>query len=246
MNAVGQLGQLQFCELWEPAKAYDFAASGYDSWRWQKVWREVERDLVQTAVRTQGFAPRVLDIGCGTGTLLRNIHKALAGAELVGVDISRGMLQRASEKLAGEPVELIHDDFLNANFQDKSFDVVFMCRVASHIADLKSCFQKIASLIREGGIFAFSDVYSRYPYHCTRLPFSGGKIPVATCKHRLPEIVRAAYECSLIVTSVKACSVDGLPSDLQSDPKLPRTLVDQLESGSTVPFGCLMTFSMSI
>ncbi len=246
MSVISRFGSPQQAALWEPADAYDRAAASYDSWHWQKVWRAAEHDFVETTLRTHHRPLSVLDVGCGTGTLLGQVRNFVPlEAKLVGIDISAGMLARALEKFSETQIEFIHGDFLKSTFLQRSFDVIFMCRVASHIADLSSCFWKISSLLRTGGIFAFSDVYSGYPYECTKLPFPEGKISVVTHKHQLPTIVRVAYENSLIVTSVKTCSVSGLPRELRLDPELPRTLIEQLATGLDVPFGCQMKFSLS-
>jgi len=245
MSALQRVERIQRVRLWEPEEAYDFAAPEYDSWYWQKVWRAVERDFVDITLRAHHGPLHVLDVGCGTGTLLGRIHNStLAKAELVGIDVSQGMLKRACDKFPGTPIQFIHGDFLDSHFRDRWFDVVFMCRVASHIADLRTCFRKIASLIKKKGTFAFSDVSDGHPYECTKLPLAGAKIPVVTYKHSLPEIVKIASECSLVITSFQTCSVDNLSCQIKSDPELPRTLTEQLESGLVVPFGCLMTFSL--
>src|SRR5262249_4050043 len=39
---------------------------------------------------------RIVDLGCGTGTLTRELHLALAARETVGIDSSPGMLARAA------------------------------------------------------------------------------------------------------------------------------------------------------
>jgi hypothetical protein len=110
---------------------------------------------------------------------------------------------------------------------------------------LRLCLLKVAALIKKDGTFAFSDVYSEYPYECTRLPLPEGKIPVVTHKHKLPAILKIAAECSLALKSVRTCSVGELPNHLKQDPDLPQSLVNQLKSGLDVPFGCQMQFALA-
>lgn len=245
MTAISRIG-VRSSELWQPEEAYDRAARSYDSWYWQKIWHTAERDLVASALAGHKEPMRILDIGCGTGTLLGKISDVPSSAsELVGIDISRGMLERAREKFGHTSIKFIQGDFLESQFPNRAFDVLFMFRVASHIEDLRLCFLKVASLIKQGGTFAFSDVDSGYPYECTRLPIPEGKIPVVTHKHTAPTIIRVASECSLNLKSVRTCSVRELPSSLMKDPELPQSLMNQLESGLDVPFGCQMEFSLA-
>lgn len=68
---------------------------------------------------------RVLDVGCGTGTLLKLLSaQAGPGGRLTGVDLSEGMLEVARAKLAGQPAEFILANAEDLSFPDASFDRV--------------------------------------------------------------------------------------------------------------------------
>lgn len=78
----------------------DYAAAGYD----HDIPFYVE--LAEEAVGETG-AP-VLELGCGTGRVLLPTARAIArqGVEIVGVDVSAGMLARLEEHLEAEPAEI--------------------------------------------------------------------------------------------------------------------------------------------
>ncbi len=84
------------------------------------VWRDVLRDILKD-VRS------VLDVGCGTGFL--PLIMADMGKEVVGLDISRGMLDVAMDKARkkGLRVNFKLGDAENLPFKDGSFDAV-ICR----------------------------------------------------------------------------------------------------------------------
>lgn len=63
---------------------------------------------------------RILDVGCGTGHLTKLI--AEAGAEVVGMDSSREMIEAA--RAACPDIEFILADAADFSFR-KSFDAVF-------------------------------------------------------------------------------------------------------------------------
>ena len=81
------------------------------------------RQLAVDAVRSYD-APRVLDVGCGSGRIGEFVLEAGA-SHYVGVDFSEPMIELARQRLArfDGRVQLITDDFLTAPLVDE-FDVV--------------------------------------------------------------------------------------------------------------------------
>lgn len=84
------------------------------------VWREVLRKLFDDKMK-------ILDVGCGTGFV--SLILAELGHDVVGLDISRGMLNVAIEKAKerGLNVHFKLGDAENLPFKDNSFDAV-ICR----------------------------------------------------------------------------------------------------------------------
>ncbi len=72
----------------------------------------------------------VLDIGCGTGALLRMIQDKRKDARLFGVDLSEQMIQMAKAKL-GERADLKVSDSEKLPFSNEAFDLV-MCTFSFH------------------------------------------------------------------------------------------------------------------
>src|SRR5262245_66401549 len=65
---------------------------------------------------------RVVDLGCGTGELTRELHRLLEASETEGIDNSPAMLERAS-RFAGDDVHFEEGDI--AAWEPAPFDVVF-------------------------------------------------------------------------------------------------------------------------
>src|SRR4029450_2166063 len=65
---------------------------------------------------------RVVDLGCGTGELTRELHRLLEASETVGIDNSPAMLERASQ-FTGDGLHLEEGDI--ATWEPAPFDVVF-------------------------------------------------------------------------------------------------------------------------
>lgn len=98
---------------------------------------------------------RVLDLGCGYGWHCRFAAEAGA-AEVVGIDLSAKMIERAEElnALAGVRYEVgaIEDLALEPG----SFDVVLSSLALHYVRDLGPVFAKVAELLVPGGIFCYS------------------------------------------------------------------------------------------
>jgi ubiquinone/menaquinone biosynthesis C-methylase UbiE len=76
--------------------------------------------------------PRLLDIACGTGRFLRQLHRALPRARLYGLDLSGPYLERARALLARTEASLIADNAEAMPLADAQFDAVtsvFLFRV---------------------------------------------------------------------------------------------------------------------
>lgn len=104
---------------------------------------------------------RVIDLGCGTGTIARRIKDVYPQAQVTCVDIAKKMLQMAQIKLGdGRDVR-----YQLANFEDYEFDTVYDVAVSSlalhHLVgeDEKIRFYKeIYAGLNPGGAFYNADV----------------------------------------------------------------------------------------
>ena len=104
----------------------------------------------------------VLEIGVGTGRLADRV--APRCAHLTGIDLSPKTVERARENLQRHGnVELICDDFCTHVFQ-KTYDVVYSSLTMMHFRDKAQVLEKVASLLKTGGIFCLSIDKNQSPY----------------------------------------------------------------------------------
>lgn len=97
--------------------------------------------------------PRVLDLGCGTGL----VGAALGpGAELIGVDLSAGMLREAAKR--GVYSALLQKDVMEAlrDCPAGSLSAVISADVFIYIGALEEIFGSVAAALAGRGVFAFS------------------------------------------------------------------------------------------
>jgi len=105
---------------------------------------------------------RVLEIGCGTGTLA--ILAAKKGAEVTGFDVSPGMLSVAREKIANEFLEdkiELHEMGVSGmdTFPDECFDLVASTLVFSELSHDEQVYalRHARRVLKTGGRIAVAD-----------------------------------------------------------------------------------------
>jgi len=86
----------------------------------------------------------VLDVGVGTGKFAKPLQEL--GLEIVGIDISKKMLQKAVDK---EVKSLMLADALNLPFRDLSFDCSMSVRVLHLVKDWRSALKEIERVTKK-------------------------------------------------------------------------------------------------
>lgn len=85
---------------------------------------ETRTFLVASARLENRSRPSVLDVCCGTGSVVLAFARHLDDCLAVGYDFSIGMLTKAGEKTASDNAVFIKGNAANLSFADDSFDVV--------------------------------------------------------------------------------------------------------------------------
>jgi len=126
---------------------------------WADLQAPLDRQLARLGHRTIAvLAPkpgeRVLDIGCGAGETTLDL--AATGAEVVGVDISRPLLDVARRRGAGvTDVSFLEADAQTHPFAAGSFDAIFSRFGVMFFADPPAAFANLRRALKPGGRLAF-------------------------------------------------------------------------------------------
>ena len=105
-------------------------------------WRE------RTAQRVVRPGDRVIDAACGTGELA--LADLLAGAgQVVGVDFSKPMLERARQKSGA--IEWVHGDLSRLPFPDAGFQAATVGFGLRNVADLDGALRELRRVLEPGG-----------------------------------------------------------------------------------------------
>lgn len=103
----------------------------------------------------------VLDLGCGTGGITTFLAETYRPASILGVDIDRGLIERATRRAAaaglGQSVTFRTVAPGPLPFAAGAFDLVFSKDAMVHIEDKEALFADIFRVLRPGGGVAASD-----------------------------------------------------------------------------------------
>jgi ubiquinone/menaquinone biosynthesis C-methylase UbiE len=106
---------------------YDIFSNFYDAFI-RMHSRQAEDDtrgfLVDAAQLGNRQVPRILDICCGTGSVILTFEERYPESVAIGYDFSPGMLRKAREKNITGRVVFVEGDAAELPFADNSFDVV--------------------------------------------------------------------------------------------------------------------------
>jgi arsenite methyltransferase len=108
-----------------------------------------------------------LDLGSGRGTdVLRLAELVGAGGYVYGIDISEGMIKKSvdtARRLRVANVDFLHNTLEKINLADNIADLVISNCTINHSADKQAVWNEVFRILKKGGRFTVSDIYSIDP-----------------------------------------------------------------------------------
>jgi demethylmenaquinone methyltransferase/2-methoxy-6-polyprenyl-1,4-benzoquinol methylase len=166
---------------------FDRIAGRYDllnriiSFKLDNWWR---KQAIDSAM--QGHAPRIIDLGTGTGDMIFSAANSTKAPRLVGLDFSLNMLQLAQSKrreAESSSVNFIQGSAMASPFKNATFDGAMSAFVLRNVSDLELFFSEAHRVLKPGGRLVtldmfppqknwFAPLYSCYFYRL--VPWIGG------------------------------------------------------------------------
>jgi ubiquinone/menaquinone biosynthesis C-methylase UbiE len=143
--------------------AYDDRATHYDQgWR-GRLHHTIGDRTAALAMATEAAPQRVLDVGCGTGYLLR----ALAGHypeahKLAGIDAAPNMIDTARRLTDDDRLTFARSVAEHLPYPDASIDLVVSSTSFDHWSDQLAGLAECARVLRPGGHLVLVDQFSRW------------------------------------------------------------------------------------
>ena len=100
---------------------------------------------------------RLLDFGCGPGTISVGLAKAVAPGEMHGVDMEESQIEFARSMAAarGQDNAIFHvGDVTDLEFEDGFFDVAHCRSVLMHVPDTAAVLSEVKRVLKPGGLLA--------------------------------------------------------------------------------------------
>lgn len=134
---------------------FDKRASKYDGFE-GRISRRFYRLLLNQVTLFSGAA--ILDVGCGTGTMLRKMAD-VCPINGYGIDMEENMIAEARKKCPGMKLQI--SKCQQTPFGEGSFDVLTACMAYHHFDDKDGFAREAARILKPGGYLYIAD--PRFP-----------------------------------------------------------------------------------
>lgn len=137
-------------------KAFNKAGSSYDSH--SNLQMHVGNQLIQLmlAVFHKQTLPRVIDLGCGTGSITQQLLENIPVSELHAIDIAEELLQIARTRLQGPNIHVYSRAFDQAIVSDTLFDIAFSNMALHWSEHFEATLHSLHTQLNKHGVIAFS------------------------------------------------------------------------------------------
>jgi ubiquinone/menaquinone biosynthesis C-methylase UbiE len=129
-----------------------------------RPWDDLYLERLGTELSPAGKTGIMLDVGIGTGLIVREMARMpeYAGYRFVGLDYYPDMVQTCLEKInndgLGDRIEVVQGDAAKMDFPDRYFDVVMSRATLHHLADPSDALREKYRVLKPGGICLIHDI----------------------------------------------------------------------------------------
>ena len=170
-------------------QAFDERAVSYESGRHGQLHKEISDRVVELALSCRPAPRRVLDVGCGTGYVLRRLAARLPGAsEFLGVDPAPSMIEVARAASADERLNFVRGTAERLPADESAYDLVLSTTSFDHWMDQAAGIRECARALAPGGILVLTDQFS----NLLRPTMLGSRRGKARTRSRATRLVIAA------------------------------------------------------
>jgi ubiquinone/menaquinone biosynthesis C-methylase UbiE len=126
-------------------------------WMQRIIFGPIQRTVLELAAEQVGGPGAILDVGCGTGKLLRTAQARFPRAKLVGVDAAAEMVKQAQAMNEAGTIRFQQATAESLPFPGGSFDLVFSTMTFHHWSDQARGAAEVARVLTPGGRWLLAD-----------------------------------------------------------------------------------------
>jgi ubiquinone/menaquinone biosynthesis C-methylase UbiE len=143
--------------------AFEKRADAYEGgWR-GRLHRQLADEVAALAVRLAPDATRVLDVGCGSGYLLRELAEKLPAAKILrGIDAAQRMVEVARVMASDPRLSFTVGVAEDLPYEDACFDLVVSTTSFDHWHDQQRGLAECARVLESQGHLLVADLFSRW------------------------------------------------------------------------------------
>lgn len=122
-------------------------------------WRTAENSAAYLLPHLES-GQRLLDVGCGPGTITLDLAARVAPGEVIGIDAAEAVIEEAEAARAAAGtanVSFRPGDVYTLDFDDAAFDVVHAHQVLQHLSDPVAALREMRRVLRPEGVLAVRD-----------------------------------------------------------------------------------------
>jgi ubiquinone/menaquinone biosynthesis C-methylase UbiE len=144
-------------------EAFAERAPGYESGWLGKLHRDIVDRVVDIALARSPTPRRILDVGCGTGYLLRQVAaRAPEAVELVGIDAAAAMIEAARANARDPRLQFSVGLAERLPYSDATFDLVVSTTSFDHWRDQQAGLIECARVMAPGAHLVLADQFSAW------------------------------------------------------------------------------------
>ena len=143
--------------------AFDERAPRYETGWLGRLHHDIADRAADLALASSPQPSRVLDVGCGTGYLLRRLAgRAPQALELAGVDAAPAMIETARAMSADRRMHFTTGTAEELPYPEQTFDLVVSTTSFDHWADQRAGLTECARVLVPGGHLVLIDQFSAW------------------------------------------------------------------------------------
>ncbi len=123
------------------------------------TWRTAENSAAYLLPHLEPHL-RILDVGCGPGTITAGLAGRVPGGHVTGIDTAPEVVELARELARGggrDNLDFTTGDVYALDYPDGTFDVVHAHQVLQHLGDPVKALTEMRRVTRPGGLIAVRD-----------------------------------------------------------------------------------------